>query len=443
MNPSFSPFQEHRRPARSRFVHSAFVVAVFVAVHPSAGAQTAGDPPVLTLERALQLAQLRSAGIVAEDAAATAARSMSIAAGQLPDPTLTVGLNNLPVNGPDQFSVGRDFMTMRSIGIAQEFTRSSKLKARAARFEREAQAAEAAGELTLANLQRDTALAWLDRYFEERVGELMAAQRDEAKLQIDAAETAYHSARGSQADVFAARSALARIEDRLAQSQRDLGTARTQLARWVGAPADEALGPLPALETVSLRPEDLETALVHHPQIAMMLEQEAAAQAEADEARANKRPDLSVALMYSQRGSTYSNMVSINVSIPLQWDQRNRQDQELAAKLALIRKMRAEREEETRMHVAEALAMLQQWRSDRERLGGYDASLLPLAADRIDAALAAYRGGTGSLTSVLEARRTQLDTRLESLRLKQEAARLWAQLNYLAPAGHGAAQNPQ
>ncbi|HEX4584728.1 MAG TPA: TolC family protein [Burkholderiaceae bacterium] len=391
----------------------------------------------MTLDKALQLAQQRSAGLVADDEAATAARSMAIAASQLPDPTLTVGINNLPVTRQDQFSVGRDFMTMRSIGIAQEFTRSSKLEARAARFEREAQADEAARELALANLQRDTALAWLDRSFEERARDLIAAQRDEAKLQIDAAEAAYSSGRSSRADVFAARSALAQIEDQLAQSERDLATARTRLARWVGAAADEPLGPVPSLETVRLRPEDLETMLVHHPQIAVMLEQEAVAQAEADEARANKRPDVSVSLMYSQRGSAYSDMVSINVSIPIHWDQTHRQDQELTAKLALVRKMRAEREEETRMHVAEALAMLQQWRSNRERIGRYDASLVPLATDRIDAALAAYRGGTGSLTAVFDARRTLLDTRLERLRLEQEVARLWAQLNYLVPAGHG------
>jgi len=443
VNHSFRLLPVRHRLLQSRFVLGALVASAFATVHPLAVAQTAVNLPILTLERALQIAQQRSAGLIAQDAAAASARSMAIAAGQLPDPTLNVGLTNLPVTGPDQFSVARDFMTMRSIGIAQQFTRASKRQARAAGFEREARAAEASRELALANLQRDTALAWLDRYYDERVGDLITGQGQEAKLQIDAAEAAFRASRGAQADVFAARSALAQIEDRIAQSERDVATARTQLARWVGAAAEDPLGPLPGLQTVSLRPQDLETALVHHPQIAVMLEQEAVARAQADAARADKRPDVSVELMYSQRGSAYSNMVSINFSIPLQWDQRHRQDQELAAKLALVEKLRAEREEETRMHVAEDLAMLQHWRSDRERLQRYDASLLPLAADRIDAAVAAYRGGTGSLTAVLEARRSQIDTRLERIRLEQEAARLWAQLNFLVPAGHGTAESPQ
>ena len=97
---------------------------------------------------------------------------------------------------------------------------------------------------------------------------------------------------------------------------------------------------------------------------------------------------------------------------------------------------RSEREEATRMHVAEALAMLQEWRSDRERLTRYDASLLPLAAERTRASIAAYRGGAGPLAAVLEARRSEIDTRMERLRLEMGAARLWAQLTYLVPVGH-------
>ena len=397
----------------------------------------------LTLDDALRLAQDRSRQLPAQDAAAAAARQMSIAAGQRPDPTLKAGINSLPIDGPDRFSIGRDNFTMRSISVSQEFTRDSKLAARTARFEREAEVAEAGRELAMANLQRNTAMAWLDRLYQERMREVLVAQRDETKLQIDAADAAYRSGRGSQADVFAARSAVAQIEDRIAQTERQVTTATTQLARWTGTVPAETLGVAPALDVVRLHPEDLETTLAHHPQITVMLKQEEMAQADADVAQANKKPDVSVELMYSQRGSAYSNMVSVNLSVPLQWDQKNRQDRELAAKLATVEQMRAEREEATRMHVTEALAMLQEWRSDRERLTRFDASLLPLASERTRASIAAYRGGTGSLTAVLEARRNEIDTRMDRLRLEMEAARLWAQLTYLVPAGHDTAVVPR
>ena len=392
----------------------------------------------LTLDDALRLAQERSHQLPAQDAAAAAARDMAVAAGQRPDPVLKTGLFSLPVNGPDRFSLVRDNFTMLSVGVSQELTRSGKLKARTSRFEREAEVAEAGRELALANLQRDTAMAWLDRHYQERMRDVLATQRDEARLQIDAADAAYRGGRGSQADVFAARSSVAQLEDRIAQTERQIATATTQLTRWVGAAAAETLGALPTIDAVRLRAEDLETQLAHHPQIAVMARREAMAQADAEVARANKQTDVSVELTYSQRAPAYSNFVSINLSIPLQWDPKNRQDRELAAKLSVVEQMRAEREEATRSHVAEALAMLQEWRSDRERLTRFDASLLPLATERTRAALAAYRGGSGPLTAVLDARRGEIDTRIERLRLEMEAARLWAQLNYLVPTGHEA-----
>jgi hypothetical protein len=126
-------------------------------------------------------------------------------------------------------------------------------------------------------------------------------------------------------------------------------------------------------------------------------------------------------------------MVSVSVAIPLQWDQKNRQDRELAARLALLEKAHAEREEATRVHAADALSMLQEWRSNRARLAHYDQSLIPLAAQRTQASIAAYRGAGGPLAAVLESRRNDIDTRLERLRLEMETARLWAQLTYLIP----------
>ncbi|CAN5134972.1 TolC family protein [soil metagenome] len=427
-------FQPSHRPfdAPSRALVSALGRVALTVLLGCGAIQVRAAP--LTLDEALRLAQERSRQLPAQQASAAAAREMAIAAGQRPDPILKAGINNLPVDGVDRFSLSRDFMTMRSIGVMQEFTREGKLKARAARFQREAELAEAGGGLVLAKLQRETAVAWLERHYQERILDVLVSQRDEARLQIDAAEAAFRGGKGSQADVFAARSGVAQIEDRLAQTRRQIATAITQLARWVGTQAADALAAPPLFDVVRLRAEDLDSHLVHHPQIEILARQQAMAQAEVDVAQASKKPDVSVELMFNQRGSAYSNMVSVNLSVPLQWDPTNRQDREVAAKLALVDQLRAEREEATRAHVAEALAMLQEWHSDRERLTRYDDSLLPLASERTRASMAAYRGGSGPLTAVLDARRGEIDTRLERLRLEMEAARLWAQLNYLVPA---------
>ena len=394
--------------------------------------------PALSLEHALILTQERSRALVAQDAAAAAARELAVAAGQRPDPTLKAGINNLPIDGADRLSLTRDFMTMRSLGVMQELTREDKRRARAARFEREADTAAAGRSVALAKLRRATATAWLERHYRERMREVLQTQRAEAALQIEAADAAYRGGRGSQADVFAARSVVAQIDDRLRQTDQQVATATTRLARWVGLDAEQPLPAPPDLGTVRLDSASLEARLEHHPEIALMIRQEAVARAEADIAQSNKRSDWSVELMFSQRGPAYSNMVSLNVSVPFQIDPKNRQDREVAARLAAVEQLRAQREETTREHIAETRSWLQQWQSNSQRLAGYDSALIPLSAERTRAALAAYRGGGAMLSAVLEARRIEIDVRMERLRIEMENSGLWAQLEYLIPAEHDA-----
>lgn len=418
----------------SHRVFFAHVVAWVVSIALSIASQVDAAEP-LSLQAALQLAEARSQRLAAQDAAANAARELAVAAAERPDPVGKVGLLNLPINTADRFSVARDSMTTRAIGVSQELTRSDKLVARAARFEREADAAAAGRTLALSELQRDTALAWFDRYYLEEQRRVIDAQREEARLQVETSDTAYRSARGSQADAFAARTAVAMLDDRLAQADRQIASSTTRLARWIGDAAGVPLGRLPATETVPYRAGDLDRHVDGHPQIALLTREEEVAEAEARSAQADKKPDWSVELMYGKRGPAYSDMVSINFSIPLQWDQKNRQDRQVAAKLALAEQKRAERDEALRSHRAEVETMLQEWESDRERLARYDRELIPLAEQRTAAAAAAWRGGSsGGLNPVLEARRALLDARLERLRLELEAARLWAQLTFLTPS---------
>jgi outer membrane protein TolC len=396
------------------------------------------DAP-LTLPEAQRLAVGRSRQLVAQDAAVTASREMAVAAGQLPDPVATLGVNNLPVNGPDQFSLTRDFMTMTSIGVMQEFTRAEKREARAERYAREADKFLAERDVSVAAVQRGTAMAWLDRYYAEAMQKVISEQRQQAQVEIEAAESAYRAGRGNLADILAARNGLVLLDDRAGEVRRKLSSAKIALARWIGNDADAPLAGKPAIDAIRLDPTTLEADLTHHPELAVLAKKEDVAAAEVRMAQTNKKADWSVALMYSQRGPAYSNLVSVNVSVPLQWDQKNRQDRELAAKLAMLDQARAEREDMLRAHTAEVRAMIAEWENDRERRSRYEREVLPLATERTQAALAAYRGAKATITDVLLARRSEIDVRLQALQLDTDTARLWAQLNFLFPDSDAAA----
>ena len=423
-----SPLSDSRRAAPVRVGRHGLLASIICAallLPLSAAAQNA-----LSLADAQRLAVERSWQLAGQDAAVAADRDLAVSAAQNPDPVLSAGIENLPVTGADQFSVGSDFMTQRSIGVTQELTRGDKKRLRGEHYEREADKTLAEKAEATLIIRRDTALAWLDRYYAEASAELIGEQILQAQGEIEAAQTAYRSGRGSQSDVLAARTALLGLQDRASEIARKVRTAKIALVRQIGEPGDLSLAQRPVIDHIPIDPGALDKHIAMHPDIVVLAKREDLAAADARLAQANRQSDWSVGLSYAQRGSQYSNMASIGVSVPLQWDQANRQDREVAAKLAQADQIRAQREEAMRAATAEVRTMIAEWESARERQTRLEHELVPLATERTQAELSAYRSGKSSLNDVLVARRNEVDARLQALQMEAEAARLWAQLNF-------------
>lgn len=75
----------------------------------------------LAFDAALQRAANEAPSLKASASGVDAARSVAIASGRLPDPTLSVGIDNFPVSGPPAFSFTRESMTMTRIGAEAGF----------------------------------------------------------------------------------------------------------------------------------------------------------------------------------------------------------------------------------------------------------------------------------------------------------------------------------
>lgn len=413
-------------------------IAALIAALAAGSAVYAAESP-LTLAEAQRLATARSAQIEAGDLAISASKDMAVAAAERPDPVVKFGVDNFPVNGPDRFSVQRDFMTMRTVGVMQEITRPSKLHLRAQRSQRAVELAKAERAQALTLVQRDTAVAWLERYYAEAMDQNTLQQVHAAQLEVTAAQASYRAGQGTAADIMAVRGMLAQLEDQASEASREVRRSKTALARWVGDAADRPLAGQPAIDDgIPLHHHTLESQLSDHPEILALQRQAELAQSDVELARVNRRPDWTVALMYSRRGIGFSNMVSLEFSLPLQINRPDRQDRELSAKLAEASKARAEREDMLRAHVAEVGAMIDEWGNARERRDRYRNEIIPLAADRTTATSAAYRGGKAKLVDVLAARRNEVDVRFQALQIEARAARLWAELRFLSPEGSDA-----
>ena len=426
-----TPSLRHARRLRPRGLGPFAAGALSLCFISLATAQPSSS--LLTLDAALDAAQARSATLQAQDAATRAAREMAVSAGRLPDPVLRLSVDNLPAEGPKRYSLTDDFMTMRSVGLMQTYTGTEKRRAHSVLYAREADASSAMRSLQQATLLTQTARAWFDRYYQEHILDLLQRQREDARRVSMAVESAYQGGRSSQSEVLAAHTAIAQIDDRLHEARAELTNAQALLQRWVGDAAFQPLGSPPRIDRTRLAEHSLNHEIDQHPDIAVMDARERVAQAEADVARQEKSADWSWSLMYSKRGPQFDDMVSLGVSIPLQWDQARKQNRDLSAKLQKVEQVRLEREEMLREHRFDVQRLLANWRSNLSRLEDYDKTLIPLATERVQATETAFRGDKASLAAVLDAQRMVTDTRLERLRIEKQTAAWWAELEFLIP----------
>ena len=418
MNSSFG-IHQRVHPALRQY---AVVSLLFVATG------TAAQEP-LSLPEALKLAESRSTLLVGSDFAAQAARERGIAAAQLPDPVLKFGLDNVPINGPDQYSLTADFMTMRRVGVMQEISSPEKRDLRRRRGEVEAEREIAVREATRAGLRTDVALAWIDRYYAQKTADLWRVFAADVELQITALQAGIANGRSNAPELRAAEVVAAQTADQISAAEQQARMSTTAIARWLGPAAARPPGPAPDAATLAFDPDD-PAVLARLPQITVLRQESALAQTDLRLAEHGRTPDWSVEVAYQQRGPAYSNMVSIGVAIPLPMFPQERQDRGIAASQAQVAQAEAQLQDMQVQRGAELATNVEEWRSLQRRAKALQRTLLPYASDRAVQALASYSGGNGTLAGVLEARRGSVDARMQVLLLERDAARAWAKLNF-------------
>ena len=393
----------------------------------------AAEGVTLSLAEALKIGEKTSPRLVAQGAALAAARELVSRAGELPDPKLRIGIDNLPVNGADRYRYDADFMTMRKIGVMQDFPNAEKRQLRGARaaHERDVEAANLAAQR--AGVQREIALAWLELYFAQQARAPLVELVGELQLQLDTVSAAIASGRQNTTDALAMRGTAVAAQDRVIEQDRAIERARYALAAWLREDALRPLAGPPDTATFDHPPSALLANLHEHPDQRVYIEREALAKTDVALAANSKKPDWSLEVAYGQRGPAFDNMISVMVSFDLPWEAAKRQDRDIAAKRLLAEQAQAQVEEARRMHEAELRGLYADWQTAGLRIGRFDELLLPLARQRVSAALATYRGGRGELGMVLEARRAETETRLASLQAQLERGRAWAKLNFLLP----------
>ncbi len=398
--------------------------------HPFDSAADAAGAP-LSIEDAVKLALTDQPILSGREATINAEEQQAVSAAQLPDPKLTAGLKDLPVDRGEAFSVRDDNFTMFSVGISQDFPRGDKRRLKGERKRLEA----AMDRLGLDNdrraIGRDASLAWLDVYESEQALQLTHQLSQESALQVRALENDYRNGRATQANWLAAKVEASLVDDKEQDWQHHVERMRASLSRWIGGEAQRPL----AADLSSLPPPAdfprLAAAVERHPVVAGLQKQIETSDTDVKLARQAYKSDFSVEGYFGYRPD-YADFAGVQVSLDLPFFTAKRQDRDLAAALRQSDAAQDRKADALRELHAQATEDYIDWHHARERTASFDSTIIPDAQRRVDAAQAAYASGGGAFDAVLMARRSLLDTQLQRLSLAVDAARAQVRLQYFA-----------
>jgi cobalt-zinc-cadmium efflux system outer membrane protein len=453
---AFAPWPRCRQ---QRAASGSGFVFILMCIFEVATAQAGSDPPVplaylshadavstdtatpLTMQEAARLAAVDQPLLTGRQAKIQVEEQQAIAAAQLPDPQLSGGLKELPIDTPEAFSTRRDNFTEFTIGLSQEFPRAEKRRLQGARKQLDADADRAALDNEKRMVRRDASLAWLDLYETEQGLKLSQRLADEAMLQVQSLEKDYSNGKASQADWFAARTDAGLAADKAHDWLHHELRMREGLARWIGDDARRAIAESLTMPGTLTPLPGLIAGADHHPVIGNLDKQIEASATEVALARQSYKPDYSVEVYYAYRRD-FADFVGIQFKVGLPYFAKNRQDRGVAAALEQSHAS----EDRKRDLLRELHTQISQDYVDRrhfqERVADFDVSIIPDAQHRVDAARSAYQGGRGSFDAVLLARRNLLDVQLQRLALALESARAQVRLDYWCASQSSFGESP-
>ena len=386
----------------------------------------------LSLDQAVDLAVQRSQLTRSARAGATSAAEMARAAGQQADPMLSVGIDNLPVTGSNKFSTSAEDMTMKRIGIVQEWVSAEKRSAREAAAQALAGRESVMERIAAAEARMQAALAYVEAYFAGQALALATLNEMHAHEELEAGKGRLASVAGSSGEVLALTSAVGGAEDESGDMRQQQSAAAVGLQRWTGTTADELSEPRLAVVPT------LDQFVASHPLVVAKQRDIEVTRQEVQVTRLGRKPNWTYELSYGQRQGR-PDLMSFVVNIPLTLAPAERQDRETAAKEGLVDKGEAELEEVRRAAAGEYATLASQSGRLQERIERFQAGVVSPLKQRTAATLAAYRSNQASLVMLFEARHAELEAQRKLLNLQRDLAKTQAQLVF-KPISQGAAQ---
>ncbi|MCP3429544.1 TolC family protein [Opacimonas viscosa] len=417
----------------------------------------ANERTVLNLDTAINMALTQDDWLVKSQFEQQRLLALSEGASALPDPTLSIGILNLPTDG---FAFDQEPMTQLKVGASQMFPRGDTLALQEAQLQQAAniQPFKRADRRQKVALQ--TTLLWLDAYQNQASYALVKEAEPLFDKLGDIVSAGYASSVGkaNQQDIIRAELELVRLQDRLISLSTQQHSALSKLMQFLRSPDQgatysglasdfEAVGELPSEQqlfpkqkrALLTREEDndhhLYSTLANHPLIVAIDQQISAERIGIDIAEQNFKPQFGVNASYALRddtpaGNSRADFFSVGMSVSLPLFSSARQDAQVSSSIQLVEATKTEKRLVLRELMAGLKSSIDQYQGASKRLSIYQSQILPQMSQQSDAALKAYTNDLGDFAEVVRAKIAELDTQITVLNIEIAKCKALASIHY-------------
>ncbi len=370
----------------------------------------AGTARIITPAQAVKTVIQHNPSLAALVARHKAALNIPSQAGSLPDPVLSFGALNLPV---DTFDLEQEPMTQMQVKLTQKIPFPGKLSAKALAEKHEADAlGYQVSEMRL-RLSAAAQGLWWDIYYLEKALAIVQKNRRLIQKLLESARARYEVGKGMQQDVLLAQVELADLLNDEARLDGKIHDRKARLAELAGNQELTSFDVDLGHEIVLVRPEDeehlVEEALSNRPLILASRLKTDAAKARLDLSQKEYFPDFTVGAAYgfrkdSPQGMDRPDFASFLISVNLPLWANSKQKRQVAQKhLELGARQEAERgiRQQVRREIATALAS---YRSSLKQARYYHDAVIPQARLTLSSMMNAYQVNRVDFLNVIRAR---------------------------------------
>ena len=339
-------------------------------------------------------------------------------AGALPDPVLSLGLRNRPLN---DFGTENP-MTMNWIGLSQSFPWPGNQGFGQQRQEHFARAADLDVDEMEAALVARVKAVYFQLAFMDRALDIMASTRELLRDFLEVTSAKYAVGKGLQQDILQAQVAIAQMTADITIAEQNRVATAARLNSLLGRPATVPVGSLELPDPAGSPPAVdslMSVAAVNRPKIRAARERALAAEAGYRAAQRDAYPDFTLALGYGQRPQ-YEDLATIEVGISLPLWSGSKQKpriREMQAFQSTEEARELDLHNETFARLSELRAAAEQARDLSEL---YRTSIIPQAMAAVESALSAYQVGEVDYMTLLSNQTTVNRFETERVRLAAE-----------------------